>query len=67
YIPVGLLEVLPQRINERPPFFRGRDELETLLASGNSNDWVKLSEMFLGPAHESFKFVPKHASNSYEG
>ncbi|CAG8610770.1 13069_t:CDS:10, partial [Dentiscutata heterogama] len=39
YIPVGLLEVLPQRINERPPFFRGRDELETLLASGNSNDW----------------------------
>ncbi|CAG8530209.1 33468_t:CDS:10 [Gigaspora margarita] len=66
YIPVGLLEVLPQRINERPPFFRGRDELETLLASGNSNDWVKLSEMFLGPAHESFKFVPKHASNSYE-
>ncbi|CAG8607732.1 8616_t:CDS:10 [Cetraspora pellucida] len=65
YIPVGLLEVLPQRINERPPSFRGRDEQETLLASGNSSDWVKLSEMFLGPAHESFKFVPKHASNSY--
>ncbi|CAG8749979.1 16076_t:CDS:10 [Cetraspora pellucida] len=65
YIPVGLLEVLPQRINERPPSFRGRDELETLLASENSNDWVKLSEMFLGPAHESFKFVPKHVSNSY--
>ncbi|CAG8650207.1 16855_t:CDS:10, partial [Cetraspora pellucida] len=39
YIPVGLLEVLPQRINERPPSFRGRDELETLLASEDSNDW----------------------------
>ncbi|CAG8433438.1 1779_t:CDS:10 [Diversispora eburnea] len=42
YIPVGLLEVLPQRINDRPPFFRGRDDLETLMASPNSNDWIKL-------------------------
>lgn len=24
------------------------------------------SEMFLGPAHEGFKFQPKHKSNSYE-
>ncbi|CAG8471532.1 3279_t:CDS:10 [Acaulospora morrowiae] len=67
YIPVGLLEVLPQRINERPPSFRGRDELETLLASPNSHDWVKISEMLLGPAPDNFIFVPKHASNSYEG
>jgi len=42
YIPVGLLEVLPQRINERPPAFHGRDELETLMASPNSKDWVKI-------------------------
>ncbi|CAB4484840.1 FMN-linked oxidoreductase [Rhizophagus irregularis] len=67
YIPVGLLEVLPQRINERPPAFRGRDDLETLMASPNSKDWVKISEMLLGPAPDSFVFVPKHASNSYEG
>jgi tRNA-dihydrouridine synthase 3 len=67
YIPVGLLEVLPQRINERPPAFHGRDELETLMASPNSKDWVKISEMLLGPAPDSFVFVPKHASNSYEG
>jgi hypothetical protein len=27
YVPIGLLEVLPGRINDRPPAFRGRDEL----------------------------------------
>ncbi|GJJ10891.1 hypothetical protein Clacol_005119 [Clathrus columnatus] len=27
YIPIGLLERLPGKINERPPLFRGRDEL----------------------------------------
>ncbi|CAG8632472.1 15816_t:CDS:10 [Rhizophagus irregularis] len=59
--------ILPQRINERPPAFRGRDDLETLMASPNSKDWVKISEMLLGPAPDSFVFVPKHASNSYEG
>ncbi|CAJ0650336.1 3786_t:CDS:2, partial [Entrophospora sp. SA101] len=62
-----LLEVLPQRINERPPLFHGRDELETLLASPNSNDWVKISEMLLGPTPDNFTFVPKHKANSYEG
>jgi len=46
YVPIGLLEVMPGRINDRPPAFRGRNELETLLASPNSSDWVKISEMF---------------------
>ena len=27
YIPIGLLERLPARINERAPSFKGRDEL----------------------------------------
>ena len=27
YVPIGILERLPPRINERPPAFRGRDEL----------------------------------------
>ena len=27
YIPIGILEVLPPQINDRPPAFRGRDEL----------------------------------------
>ncbi|CAM9173462.1 unnamed protein product [Chrysoparadoxa australica] len=43
YIPVGLLEHLPQHINERPPPFVGRSDLETLLSSGNSGDWVKVA------------------------
>ncbi|KAJ7291928.1 hypothetical protein C8J57DRAFT_1274196 [Mycena rebaudengoi] len=66
YVPIGLLEHLPGRINDRAPAFRGRDELETLLASGDSRDWVKISEMFLGPAPETWSFTPKHKSNSYE-
>ncbi|KAG9019423.1 tRNA-dihydrouridine synthase 3 [Tulasnella sp. 427] len=64
YVPLGILESLP-RINDRPPAFKGRDELETLLASGNSQDWVKLSEMFLGPAPAEWHFTPKHKSNAY--
>ncbi|KII91492.1 hypothetical protein PLICRDRAFT_38252 [Plicaturopsis crispa FD-325 SS-3] len=65
YVPIGLLEHLPARINDRAPTFRGRDDLETLLASGNSRDWVKISEMFLGPAPEAWSFTPKHKSNAY--
>lgn len=66
YIPVGLLEVLPQKINERPPMYKGRDELETLLSSPAASDWVKISEMFLGKVPENFKFLPKHKANAYE-
>ncbi|KAG6849880.1 tRNA-dihydrouridine synthase 3 [Arthromyces matolae] len=66
YIPIGLLEHLPARINDRAPAFRGRDDLETLLASESSKDWIKISEMFLGPAPESWSFTPKHKSNAVE-
>lgn len=40
YIPVGLLDVIPQRINWRPPSYYGRDDLETLMASDSAADWV---------------------------
>ncbi|KAL8691477.1 MAG: hypothetical protein Q9218_003304 [Villophora microphyllina] len=66
YVPVGILEHLPPSLQDRPPAWRGRNELETLLGSDNYKDWIKISEMFLGPAHKDFRFEPKHKSNSYE-
>ncbi|CEF64717.1 tRNA-dihydrouridine(47) synthase [NAD(P)(+)] [Strongyloides ratti] len=65
YIPVGMLEVLPQRLNERPPYLKGRNEMEHLLSSPRCKDWIKISEMFLGPVPQDFVFVPKHKANSY--
>lgn len=66
YVPIGLLEHLPPHINDRPPQFRGRSDMETLLASDNYKDWIKITEMYLGPVHPDFTFVPKHKSNAYE-
>ncbi|KAJ4126230.1 tRNA-dihydrouridine synthase 3 [Fusarium oxysporum] len=66
YVPIGLLEYLPPCLNDRPPKYEGRDEMETLMASNNFRDWIKISEMFLGPVHPTFKFQPKHKSNAYE-
>uniref|UniRef100_A0A914XB99 tRNA-dihydrouridine(47) synthase [NAD(P)(+)] n=1 Tax=Plectus sambesii TaxID=2011161 RepID=A0A914XB99_9BILA len=65
YIPVGLLEVLPQRMNDKPPGYFGRSELETLLASDRASDWIKISEMLLGPVPDNLDFVPKHRANAY--
>ena len=67
YIPVGLLEVLPQKMNERPPKYYGRNELETLFSSNNCNDWIKITELLLPKVPTNFKFTPKHKSNSYNG
>lgn len=65
YVPYGILERPPQRINERPDSYVGRDDLETLMASPKSSDWVKLSEMLLGPVPDGYNFVPKHKANSF--
>jgi tRNA-dihydrouridine synthase 3 len=67
YVPVGLIEYqrMPQTMNQRPPRYTGRGDLETLLASGNCKDWIRISEMFLGPVAANFEFQPKHRSNSY--
>ncbi|XP_047168574.1 tRNA-dihydrouridine(47) synthase [NAD(P)(+)]-like isoform X1 [Vigna umbellata] len=46
YVPVGLLDVVPQRLNWRPPSYYGRDELETLMASDSAADWVCSSLSF---------------------
>lgn len=66
YIPVGVLEQPPQKINQRPPLYKGRDDLESLMASPAAADWVKISEMLLGPVPDGFQFVPKHKANSYQ-
>jgi tRNA-dihydrouridine synthase 3 len=60
YVPIGLIEVLPQKMNLRPEKFCGRNELETLMASSNVSDWIKLTELVLGPTPSSFSFIPKY-------
>jgi tRNA-dihydrouridine synthase 3 len=69
YVPVGILEHQchgPQRLNQRPPpNLCGRNDLETLFMSNNCYDWIKISEMLLGPVPENFHFEPKHKANSY--
>ncbi|KAL5788746.1 hypothetical protein ACOSP7_005695 [Xanthoceras sorbifolium] len=66
YIPVGLLDVIPQRLNWRPPSYFGRDDLETLMASDSAADWIRISEMLLGKVPDGFTFAPKHKSNAYD-
>lgn len=66
YIPVGLLDVIPQRINWRPPSYCGRNDLETMMASDSAADWIRISEMLLGKVPEGFTFAPKHKSNAYD-
>ena len=66
YVPVGLLEVLPQQMNQRPPLHMcGRSDLETLMMSKNCADWIKISTMLLGPVPDGFQFEPKHKANSF--
>ena len=67
YVPVGLVERGPVTMNLRPPAYVGRNDLETLMASTNSEDWVKISSMLLGPPPDGFAFQPKHKSNAYGG
>lgn len=43
YVPVAMLEHLPPKLNERPPAYHGRNDMETLLASDSYTDWIKLS------------------------
>jgi len=42
YVPVGLLEYLPPNLQDRPPAWRGRNELETLLGSDDYKDWMRI-------------------------
>ncbi|KAK4328770.1 hypothetical protein Pmani_000829 [Petrolisthes manimaculis] len=64
YIPHGLLE-RTQHLNQRPPPYQARSDLETIMASRAASDWIKISEMLLGKTPAEFKFLPKHKANAY--
>jgi len=68
YIPVGMLEANSmQQMSQRPPnHLVGRNDLETLMLSKSCTDWIKISEMLLGPVPDGFRFEPKHKANSYK-
>lgn len=53
YVPVGLLEYLPPCLQDRPPRWRGRSELETLLGSDDYKDWIKIRYV------KEVSFVPR--------
>ena len=42
YVPAGILEHLPPSLQDRPPAWKGRNDLETLLGSDNYKDWIKI-------------------------
>lgn len=65
YVPIGLLERLPSTIFHRAPKrYYGRNELESIMASPDVKDWIKITEMLLGPVSDSFTFTPKHKSSN---
>lgn len=66
YVPVGLLEVPRVGMQMKTPPFYARSDLEQLLASPESKDWIRISEMLIGPVPEGFRFVPKHKSSASE-
>ncbi|KAG8480655.1 hypothetical protein CXB51_025259 [Gossypium anomalum] len=66
YIPVGILDVIPQRLNWRPPLYYGRDDLEMLMASDSTADWIRISKILLGKVPDGFTFALKHKSNAYD-
>ena len=65
YVPAGITTE-PQKMTERPPVYIGRSDTETLLSSVHAKDWIKISEMLLGPVKEGFHFTEKHKSSSYQ-
>mmetsp|Transcript_14416 Transcript_14416/g.20636 ORF Transcript_14416/g.20636 Transcript_14416/m.20636 type:complete len:613 (+) Transcript_14416:39-1877(+) len=68
YVPVYMLEVLPQQMNQRPSVQHmcGRSDLETLMLSSHCGDWIKICEMLLGSVPDGFRFEPKHKANGYK-
>src|SRR5690606_37962097 len=64
YTPLGILE-RPLRMHERPVRYIARSDLEQLFSSPCAKDWIRISEMLLGPVPENFRFVPKHKTDGW--
>ncbi|BFU18265.1 dihydrouridine synthase (dus), putative [Entamoeba histolytica HM-1:IMSS-B] len=65
YVPVHCVIETNQEIsikvrNDRVMCYR--DDMEKLLTSDRLEDYIKITEMFLGPAPKDFVYVPKHQS-----
>ena len=67
YIPFGILEK-PATMRQSVPHHQryvGRNEMETLLSSRSVSEWIRITEMVLGPVNDSnFKFTPKHKASA---
>jgi len=46
-----------------PPYY-ARNDLEQLMSSAQVNDWIRMSEILIGPVPDGFKFTPKHKASS---
>jgi len=56
----------PEAQLEAPGVRGSAADLETPMASDQAADWIRISEMLLGPTPPGFGFVPKHKSNAYD-
>jgi len=68
YVPVGLLDHYPVKINDRISDLCGRDNLEIMLAQNKIEDWINISEMLLGPVRDKDRFShfhPKHEASTW--
>ncbi|KAJ3451016.1 tRNA-dihydrouridine(47) synthase [NADP(+)]-like [Anaeramoeba flamelloides] len=64
YVPTGCLERAQVLVGNIPQFVP-RNDLEALLSSNQTEDWLKISSLLLGEAESEFKFTPTHISRSW--
>eukprot|EP01127_Copromyxa_protea_P022281 TRINITY_DN7924_c0_g1_i2.p1 TRINITY_DN7924_c0_g1~~TRINITY_DN7924_c0_g1_i2.p1 ORF type:complete len:924 (+),score=194.72 TRINITY_DN7924_c0_g1_i2:3-2774(+) len=69
YVPLGIMERVPIKIYENAPRngFYGRNDLETLMGSPQIKDWLKISEMLLGPISDPERFADFSAKHQAKG
>ncbi|KAJ3424809.1 tRNA-dihydrouridine(47) synthase [NADP(+)]-like [Anaeramoeba flamelloides] len=64
YVPTGCLERAQVLVGNIPQFVP-RNDLEALLSSNRTEDWLKISSLLLGETESEFKFTPTHISRSW--